>query len=196
MKNKINKNKGFTLIELLVVVAIISILSSIGLASMQDARERAEDTKIIQQVSQFQNAVALFRSTEGSYPYPGTTGKVCLAPDGDACYFGSSTYFSIKDNNFIANASSILDYIKFDSFALPVVNVRTYGINYQRYGGGIIYQCINYSGGECKYAEVFFATNKPVQKGTLNKSRYSGGGWDTVYKQDSADPGAGNGGSY
>jgi prepilin-type N-terminal cleavage/methylation domain-containing protein len=36
-----NKNKGFTLIELLVVISIISLLSSVVMASINDSRERA-----------------------------------------------------------------------------------------------------------------------------------------------------------
>lgn len=36
-----NKNKGFTLIELLVVISIISLLSTVVMASVNDSRERA-----------------------------------------------------------------------------------------------------------------------------------------------------------
>jgi len=40
-----NKNKGFTLIELLVVVAIISLLSSIVMASLNSARKKVRDAQ-------------------------------------------------------------------------------------------------------------------------------------------------------
>jgi len=60
--------KGFTLIELLVVIAIISLLSSVVLASLNSAREKARDSKRIQDLAQIKNALELYRADNGYYP--------------------------------------------------------------------------------------------------------------------------------
>lgn len=60
--------KGFTLIELLVVIAIIGILSSVVLASLNDARQKSRDTKRIADVKQLQLALELFFDANGKYP--------------------------------------------------------------------------------------------------------------------------------
>jgi prepilin-type N-terminal cleavage/methylation domain-containing protein len=60
---------GFTLIELLVVVAIISLLSSIVLASLKDAKKKAERSKFRQEINQFINALELYNSSNGYYPF-------------------------------------------------------------------------------------------------------------------------------
>jgi len=46
------KRTGFTLIEMLVVVAVIGILSSILLTALGPARDKARDSRIIQEVNQ------------------------------------------------------------------------------------------------------------------------------------------------
>jgi type II secretion system protein G len=83
---KINKQRGFTLIELLVVVAIIGLLSSVVLASLNSAREKARVAKAKMELRQFQSAVEMYYDTNGSYPcpghwYPGASGDPtsCLA---------------------------------------------------------------------------------------------------------------------
>lgn len=49
------KNKGFTLIEMLVVVGIIGILSSVLLTALGPARDKAKDSRIIQQMNQIRS---------------------------------------------------------------------------------------------------------------------------------------------
>lgn len=61
-------NRGFTLIELLVVIAIIGILSSVVLASLNDARQKSRDAKRIADVKQLQLALELYFDSHASYP--------------------------------------------------------------------------------------------------------------------------------
>src|SRR3989338_10373753 len=51
--------KGFTLIELLVVISVISLLSSIVFASLNNARVKARNAKRIQDINQLANAFNL-----------------------------------------------------------------------------------------------------------------------------------------
>lgn len=59
---------GFTLIELLVVISIISLLSSVVLASVSGVRERAVLTKTVSEMRSLQQAVELYRNKYGLYP--------------------------------------------------------------------------------------------------------------------------------
>ena len=60
-----NNKQGFTLIELLVVISIISLLSSIVLASLSNARQRAYTARVNQEFSQLQRAFAYASSERG-----------------------------------------------------------------------------------------------------------------------------------
>ena len=60
--------RGFTLIELLVVVAIIGLLSSVVLASVNSARTKAKDTQRVAIARQIAHAIELYYDDHGSYP--------------------------------------------------------------------------------------------------------------------------------
>ncbi len=65
---KVNFKNGFTLIELLVVVAIISLLSSVVIGSLNEARAKARDQALIQSIKQTQAALELYYNKYGEYP--------------------------------------------------------------------------------------------------------------------------------
>lgn len=72
MNHKKNNTKittsGFTLIELLVVIAIIGLLSSVTLASLQVARQKATDTKVLAELNQMRIALEIYYLENGNYP--------------------------------------------------------------------------------------------------------------------------------
>jgi len=71
--NITNKNnKGFTLIELLVVVAIIGLLASVILASLNTARAKGRDAKRLSDLEQIRTALAMYYiDHNGTYPSTG-----------------------------------------------------------------------------------------------------------------------------
>jgi prepilin-type N-terminal cleavage/methylation domain-containing protein len=70
---KINLKKGFTLIELLVVVAIIGILASVVLASLNSARTKGSDAAIKAALSGARAQAELFYDTGSTYASVCTT---------------------------------------------------------------------------------------------------------------------------
>jgi prepilin-type N-terminal cleavage/methylation domain-containing protein len=66
--NTRQSNSGFTLIELLVVVAIIGLLASVVLASLNTARAKARNARRVSDIRQIQLALEFHFDSNGQYP--------------------------------------------------------------------------------------------------------------------------------
>ena len=71
-----NLKKGFTLIELLVVVAIIGLLASIVIASLNSARQKGRDARRVSDLRQFQTAMEMFNDANSQYPTALSTASI------------------------------------------------------------------------------------------------------------------------
>lgn len=83
------RQRGFTLIELLVVVAIIGLLSSVVLGSLNGARAKAKDAAVRADLRQMATLAELHRSVAGSYVGVTQYAEVWAAEDCAATFSGS-----------------------------------------------------------------------------------------------------------
>jgi prepilin-type N-terminal cleavage/methylation domain-containing protein len=73
--------KGFTLVELLVVISIVALLSSVVVASTNNARQKSRDARRISDIKQIRIALELYYDVNGQYPAAigGPSGSVLVS---------------------------------------------------------------------------------------------------------------------
>jgi len=140
------KNKGFTLIELLVVIAIIGILASVVLVSVNGARSKAKDVKVISGTKQIKTVI---ESNYSGVSYPDLTNDSPilggLVADGNP---GTST-ITVLLGDIATQGSSINIVNDPTDLGSPVLGYAIYG---QLISTSTQYFCIDSTGKTNQYA--------------------------------------------
>jgi hypothetical protein len=167
--NKImKKNKIFQYFALVVIIFV-------SIYSIQNTNDLAKDKAIETKIDKFHHAVDIFVKTEGHYPNGLDQDYTCIAPEGSKCYFnnleieavsleGTDFEVFLEDNNIYSNnISSVSASDVFNSSSnykiedIPVIEYKG-----AKYGGGILYACVEELGEDCADARVLTPTREAL----------------------------------
>jgi general secretion pathway protein G len=119
----LNKKSGFTLIELLVVIGIIGLLSTLAVAGLSYARNKAKTSKAQHDIAQIEKAISIMANDTNEWPghqmanKVSTTGgdnEICGETD---CGFGimaTTSGLAATDNLFLNWVGPYMDSIPDD----------------------------------------------------------------------------------
>lgn len=145
---KLNFKKGFTLIELLVVVAIIGILASVVLASLNTARSKGADASIKANLANIRAQAEILYDTAGSYTGLCANATVAAATAAAASAHGSGTTV-VTDLATAGTATSVICHLAADNSAWAISSpLKTAGQ----------YWCVDSAGVSAQRANVLAAS--------------------------------------
>lgn len=81
-------NKGFTLVELLIVIAIIGILTTIGVGSFRSARIKARDARKKSDLEQIAKSLEAYTNDHRVFP-TSSNGQIVCQPPSTTCAWGN-----------------------------------------------------------------------------------------------------------
>ncbi len=85
------KLQGFTLIELLIVMAILGILSALGIGNFSSAQIKARDVARKSDLATIAKSLEAYANDHRSYPSSDTSNLIiCQPSSGDTCIWGSA----------------------------------------------------------------------------------------------------------
>lgn len=133
-----SKKTGFTLIELLVVIAIIGILSAVVLTSLNSSRQKAQDSKAVNDVKQVALSLELARSqSTGNFPTAANAAAMATAV---ASYLNpfptASINFAAASGSQFCVSSTLSAAAEFDYF-----NASEAGSGYSNTAGSAVGTC-------------------------------------------------------
>lgn len=92
---KIEERKGFTMIEILIVMAVVMILSVVGLTSYISSLKKSRDAQRKSDLTSIGRAMEMYANDFNEYPAGDVNGEI-MGCDGSACPWNDRFYSTIN----------------------------------------------------------------------------------------------------